>query len=110
MSVLYNAEIESVNYDYLPGEPESRRSLYVTLRQEPYGIRRGMQVRILPTEAVFTVEDIVGRNIVCKSSNSGLDPRKGISVYTQRPAPYNLDPVYLSYMMELPNMYYRYSK
>jgi hypothetical protein len=109
MSAIVNAEIESVNYDYLPGEPESRRTLYVTLRQEPYGIQRGMQVKILPTEAIFTVEDIFGRNVVCKSSTSTDDLRMGISLYTQRPVAYNLNPVYLSYPMVLPRMYNRYT-
>ena len=75
-SNVHFAEAESLNYDYLPGEPQSRRTWYITLRRpvEPEGaLRRDMLLRfhsshhpntLLPDDRIFLVEDIHGRNVV----------------------------------------------
>jgi hypothetical protein len=66
--------IDSVNYDYVPGEPESRRVWFITLRQPPYDIKPGMIVRVdsykaenLPINtdvAYYRVNDIYGTHVV----------------------------------------------
>lgn len=66
--------VESVNYDYLPGEPDSRRVWYITLRTPPPPtLRAGMFVRhitshhpntMLSNDMMYRVNDIHGRHIV----------------------------------------------
>jgi hypothetical protein len=66
--------IDSVNYDYIPGEPESRRMWFITLRQPPYNIKPGMIVRvdsyraenllIKTGPAYYRVRDIYGTHVI----------------------------------------------
>lgn len=66
--------IDSVNYDYIPGEPESRRVWFITTRQPPYNIKPGNIIRVdsfraenLPINtntAYYRVHDIYGTHIV----------------------------------------------
>lgn len=66
--------IDSVNYDYIPGEPESRRVWFITLRQPPYDIKPGKIIRVdsfrgynIPIDtapAYYRVRDIYGTHIV----------------------------------------------
>lgn len=72
-------QVESVNYDYLPGEPESRRTWYITLRFPPKGIIIGdiiyldkdiatkvniLEVNGVPLGNLYRVYDIHFRNLV----------------------------------------------
>lgn len=104
---LVRAEIESVNYDYLPGEPDSRRTLYVTLRAQPLNIRIGSYVKIVSSGVTFQVEDVSGRNVISRSSNSTGIRRMGVDLYSHRPLPYNIYPDYLEYNTTSPYIEYR---
>lgn len=83
--------IESINFDYIPGEPESRRVWYITLRQPPFNIKpnnlirvdsfRGVNIDVSYETTYFRVEDIYGRYIVVKPivQQSYLDHRLKIT-------------------------------
>lgn len=106
--------IESVNYDYVPGEPESRRVWFITLRQPPRNIKPGNIIRVdsfraenlpIDTDTVYyRVNDIYGTHIVVDPVNihpktasrgqnankvlTGLNydyARAGFYTYAQRP-------------------------
>src|SRR6185503_11630556 len=103
------AEVESLNYDYIPGEPNSQRVWYFTLRRpDPYGLCRNMIIKfaasnyqsyspLLDTD-VFQVIDLHGRYIEVKPLTSQigragnqkfmpkLRPRVGTAYYPNRPA------------------------
>jgi hypothetical protein len=83
--------IDSVNYDYVPGEPESRRVWFITLRQPSYDIKPGNIIRVdsykaenLPINtdvAYYRVNDIYGTHVVVDpiqivSKNSGKNSNK----------------------------------
>lgn len=114
----YSIPIESINYDYLPGEPESRKVLYVTLRfPELSGDAKGKRIYIktdatpyatLPS-GYYHINDVHGRNVVLETpsttkinlinSNGSetknnpylqCDPRAGRYMQPQRPM--NIDP------------------
>lgn len=72
---MFSADVESFNYDYLPGEPQSRRTWYITLRRpvDDQQLQRGMYLKfdtsghpntLIPDSRIFRVEDIYGRNVV----------------------------------------------
>lgn len=94
--------IESINFDYIPGEPESRRVWYITLRQPPFSIKpnniirvdsfRGVNIDVSYETTYFRVEDIYGRYIVVKPivqtellNSPPNNFRTGIYSYAQRP-------------------------
>ena len=69
------AEVESLNYDFLPGEPYSQRVWFITLKRplHLYTLSIGMFLRfytahhsnsIVPDNRIFQVEDLHGRHIV----------------------------------------------
>jgi hypothetical protein len=76
---------ESINYDYLPGEPESRKVWYITLRFPPSTNRNGDTSGVLNLgeiirtngsheysplkDGFFRIMDIHGRNIVIEPCN-----------------------------------------
>jgi len=82
--MYFNVTPESVNYDYLYGEPESHRTWFLELRNSPTdeGINRGSIIKYnangdpgnVFTEKFFRVIDIHGRSLVIEpiSPNSGL--------------------------------------
>jgi hypothetical protein len=64
---------ESVNYDYLPGEPESRKTWYITLRFPPQrSLTPGMIIKFnssnspssIMKDGHYFVIDIHGRHVV----------------------------------------------
>ena len=69
-------EVESLNYDYLPGEPQSRRVWYITMRRPvdpPEALQRGMFLKfyikhhsntLIPDDRIFQVDDIYGRHVI----------------------------------------------
>jgi len=74
--------IESINYDYLPGQPEARRCWFITLRQPPniriFKIGSIMQIKGIDFNSLETwpcnintvrIVDISGRNIEIEPSN-----------------------------------------
>src|SRR5437879_13793254 len=102
---------ESINFDYLAGQPESHKTLYVTLRQPPTTIRRGDTVKLkyLPSRnntafgttnsTMYHVGDIHGRSLVVEPINGGfvsthypnyVSSRSGNreGIYTYKPRPY----------------------
>jgi hypothetical protein len=78
---------ESVNFDYLPGEPDGHKALYVTMREPPTHIKRGQTITLnhLPsrttmlgvtannnignTNTMYHVSDIHGRHVVVEPIN-----------------------------------------
>lgn len=98
--------IESINYDYLPGEPESRRVPFITLRfaPRPVDIQIGQHIHLNSMQnkalieagwrsqsTTFKVMDIHGRNIVLEPTDvEGRYPslnnaRTGTYFYKPRP-------------------------
>lgn len=65
--------VESLNYDFLPGSPVSRRAWYITLRRPQNQLQRGMFVKfyskrhpntLIPDDRIFRVEEVYGRHII----------------------------------------------
>lgn len=94
--------IESINFDYIPGEPESRRVWYITLRQPPFSIKPGNIIRIdsfrgtnIPVSyetTYFRTHDIYGRYVIVEPivqtellNSPYKNYRTGIYSYAQRP-------------------------
>lgn len=94
--------IDSINFDYIPGEAESRRVWYITLRRPPVSLKPGQVIRVdsfrgtnIPVNygtRYFRVNDIYGRYIVVDhvNKNDMIHPPKdnhrvGIYSYAQRP-------------------------
>ncbi len=73
---------ESINYDYLPGEPESRRTWYVTLRfPPPRNLVLGSTVlvniskspyAIFSKDQQFKVIDVHGRHVVIEPLSGNI--------------------------------------
>jgi len=94
--------IESINFDYIPGEAESRRVWYITLRRPPVSLSPGQVIRVDSFRGIniaanygtryFRVNDIYGRYVVVDhvNKNDVIHPpnnnhRVGIYSYAQRP-------------------------
>jgi len=94
--------IESINFDYIPGEQESRRVWYISLRQPPVNLKpgnvirvdsfRGTNINVVYGTKYFRVNDIYGRNIVVDHIDQSEvlqypnnNSRTGIYSYAQRP-------------------------
>lgn len=79
--------IDSINYDYVPGEPESRRVWFITLRQPPYDIKPGAIIRVdsfkaenLPIDTdtlYYRVNDIYGVHVVVEPVN--IKPKSSVN-------------------------------
>jgi hypothetical protein len=77
--MLGKITVESINYDYLPGEPESRKTWFFTLREPPFMnlFQKFVYLKsINSTNAMFTknhyffVYDVHGRSLVVEPANS----------------------------------------
>lgn len=71
--------VESINYDYLPGEPESRKTWFFTLREPPhmnlfkkivYLVSQSTPNTLFKNNMYFYVYDVHGRSLVVEPVKS----------------------------------------
>ncbi len=89
-------QIESIQYDYLPGERESRRVWFITFRFPPLGVHKGDKIIVNSFGEKFPafVDDIHGRSAVIIPLSNFNFP--SAPTYDPRPKgyPYKCTPMY----------------
>lgn len=98
---MHNVEIENLEYDYIPGERQSRRCWQIVLRRpiDDGIIRRRMILKlnvmhkpktIIPDDRYFRVDDIHGRRLIVVPL-SEIDLRTPINIGLTNLEPHGMD-------------------